>query len=61
MKTELKEIEVQAVGRRDDDFSVQYAIPGQLLQQRGVELGEVTIERFEVAALDEDVVGSTKD
>src|SRR5687767_13974354 len=44
--------------RADHDLAVDHAADGQLLQHSLVELGEVTIQRLELTALDEGVVAA---
>ena len=40
----------------NDNFAVDHAVRRQLCEQSVVEFGEVTVERFEITALDEEVV-----
>src|SRR5678815_5687780 len=52
MKTQLQRIEVETVGRCDDDLAIDDALRRQPFDQRVVQLGEIAIERTEVPALD---------
>jgi hypothetical protein len=48
-------IEVQAVSRRNHDLAVQDALVRQPGEQRVVQFGEISIERPQVATLDENI------
>ena len=61
VQAHLEGIEIEPVRRGDHDLAVEYAAVGQPGPQRVVQLREIPIERFEVAALDEDFVAATKD
>ena len=61
MEPHLERVEIQAVGRRDDDLAVQHAALGQACQQRVVQLGKVAVEGTQVAALDEDLSPAAED
>ncbi len=64
MQPQLQQIEVEAVLGRDHDLAVDDAAGRQRSEQRVVQFGEVTIERFRVAALDVDtavaIIGAAK-
>src|SRR5688572_29057454 len=60
MQTQLQRVEIEAVRRGNDDFSVHDTLRGQLCDERFVQLGEVSIERLEVPALDVDIVRAAK-
>ena len=50
----LQGVEVEAVGAGDDDLAVDDRAVGQQVEEGGVQLGEVAVERAQVAALDRD-------
>ncbi len=54
-------IEVEAVRAGDDDLAVDDAAGRERRQQQRVQLGEVAIERPQIAALDEDVGVAAED
>ncbi len=60
MKSQLKRIEIKAVFADDHDFTIEDAAFRKLRLQHFDELGEITIERLLIAALDEDVVAITE-
>src|SRR5262245_63539984 len=53
VQPQLQRLEIEPAGRGDYDLAVDDAAIGQPLEQRGVQLGKVAIERPQVAALDE--------
>ena len=61
MEAELQRLEIEAAIPGDDDFAVEHAAGGQLRQQRLEQLGKVAVERFFVAALDQDLVAVAED
>src|SRR5438309_5787411 len=61
MKSELKRIEIETFITRDDDFTIEHALFGQLGFQWIDELRKISIERFFVAALDENFVAIAED
>src|SRR6476646_785675 len=60
MKPELQGVEVEPLRSGDDDLAVEHGSRRQLIQEDLVELGKVTIEWSQIAALDEDVVLGAK-
>ena len=60
MEPHLQRIEIEPMGRRDHDLSVDHTALGQLFEQRLVQLREVTVERPQIAALNEKVRGAAK-
>ena len=61
MQAQLQRIEVEPGPRRNDDLSIEHASVRQPFEERLVELGKVTVERPQVAALDEDLRRAAKD
>src|SRR5581483_1189615 len=61
MKPQLQFFEVEAVIFHDYNFAIEHAAGGQSGTQRIEQLGKITVERFFVAALDEDFVLIAKD
>src|SRR5258707_12833782 len=61
MKSQLKRIESETFIARNNDFPVEHALFGQLRFQWIDELGEISIERFLVAALNKNFVAVTED
>src|SRR5436309_12171495 len=61
MKSELKGIEIETLIASDNDFPVEDALFRQLRFQRIDELGEISIERFLVAALNKNFIAVTED
>ena len=61
MQPELERVEIEPVRRGDHDLPVDHAVSRQSLQQRVVQVGEIAVERAEVAALDEEVGRAAKD
>jgi hypothetical protein len=61
MQPELERIEIEPVRRGDHDFPVDHTVSRQLFQERVVQIGEIAVERAEVAALDEQVGRAAKD
>jgi len=60
MQPHLQTAEIETVGGGHHDLAVQDDAARQLLEQHGVELGEVTIERPQLSALDEDAIAVAK-
>ena len=60
MNAELQRIEVERVILGDDDFAVEHAASGQLCAERLEQFREVTVQRFPVATLDQDLVSVAK-
>jgi hypothetical protein len=60
MQAHLQRLEVEPMLARDDDLSVDHAARGKAGQEAGAELREVTIEGFQVAALEIEVVAVTE-
>ena len=58
-KLEGVEVEVAVVG--DDEFPIEDALFGELVAKGREHLGEVAIERFLVAALEEDFIAIAED
>src|SRR5437762_9206629 len=61
MKAELERIEIETFIASDNNFPVEDALFRQLRFQRIDELGEISIERFLVAALHENFVAVAED
>src|SRR5258708_3078327 len=55
MQSQLEGVEIQARGTGDDDLAVEDTIGRQRLEKGLVQLGKVSVERFEVAGLDVDL------
>src|SRR5688572_326301 len=60
MEAKLKRVKVETLRRRDHDFAVDDASVRQQVHQGVLEVGEVAIERSEVATLDVDLLSVTK-
>ncbi len=60
MQAQLQRVEIETVRRGDDDLAVDDAAVRQAQRQRVVQLGEVAIERPQVAALDEHLLAATE-
>ena len=60
MNTKLQRIEVEPTILCDDDFAIKHAAIGQLRPERLEQFGEVAVQRFFVAALDQDLVSVAK-
>src|SRR5262249_39950443 len=56
VEPQLQQIEIEAVGRDDDDFPVDDQSRWKLFEERVVKFWKVPVERPEVAALNVDVV-----
>jgi hypothetical protein len=56
MQPQLERIEVERRALRDHELAVEHAALRQLCQEDVDDLGEVSIQRLLVAALDEDLV-----
>ncbi len=61
MQPHLQGVEIETPRRGDHDLAVHHAALGQPLQQRLVQLREITVQRLEVAALNVEVGGAAKD
>lgn len=61
MNPQLQRVEIEMPFLRDHKFAVEYAFGRKLFSKRIKHLGEVAVERFLIAALDEDFVGVAKD
>src|SRR3984885_9719707 len=61
MEAKLERVEVEPVLVGDDDFAIERAAGRQLRQQGIDHFREVSIERFLVAALNQDLVSVSKD
>src|SRR5919198_150282 len=55
MQPELEKIEIEPARRGDDDLTVDDRTIGDVGEEGVVQLGKVSIERPEIAALDEDL------
>ena len=60
MQPKLKGVEIEPARRGDHDFAVNDAAVRQARQKYVVQLGEVAVERPQVATLNEDVGGPRK-
>jgi hypothetical protein len=60
MNTELQGVEIETVLRRDNNFAVEGAARGQSRSQRIQKLGEIAIQRFRVAALQQYLIAIAK-
>jgi hypothetical protein len=60
MKAKLERVEIEAARPGDDDLAVDDASGRELFEEYCVKIGEVPIERAEVAALNIDVVVPAK-
>src|ERR1700678_4269074 len=56
----LERLEVETARSGDDDLAVEHAALRKLLFEHRDQLGEVTVERFGVAALDQHLVAVAK-
>src|ERR1700738_4272359 len=56
MDAELQGVEVEAAVAGDDEFAIEDAMRGQLVAQRREDFRKVAIERFFLAALQQDLV-----
>jgi hypothetical protein len=61
MKTQLERVEVEPGLASDHEFAIEHAAGRQLRQQGIDHFREVSIERFLIAALDQDLVSVSKD
>src|SRR6266702_1439056 len=61
MNAELECVEVQSTSRCDHDFAVENATVRQLSPQRFHKLRKIPVQRFPVAALNQDFVGLAED
>ena len=61
MNAELQCIEIEAALGCDHDFPIEHAAGRQLRAQRFDQLGEIAVQRFFVAALNQDFVAIAKD
>jgi hypothetical protein len=60
VQPQLQRVEVEPVRGGDDDLTVDDQAWRQLVDHGAVHLGEVAIERLQIAALDEDVIDATE-
>ena len=60
METKLERVKIECAISRNDNLAVEHAASRQLGQQRSHQLREIAIQRFFVAALNQDVVAVTK-
>src|SRR5690242_21612697 len=56
MNAELQCLEVEPTILCDDDFAVEHAASGQLRLQWLDQFGKITVQRFSITALDQDLV-----
>ena len=61
MNAELQRLEIEPAILGDDDFAIEHAAIGQLRPQRLEQLGKIAIQRFLIAALDQDLVPVAED
>ena len=61
MNPQLQFFEVEPIVLCDNDFAVENASSGQLRAQRLEQLGKISIQRFRIAALNEDFVPVAED
>src|SRR6476646_6043212 len=61
MKSQLQRFELEPFVACDDDLAVEHASLGQLRLDRIDQLGEISIERLLIAALNENFIAITKD
>jgi hypothetical protein len=61
MQPQLERVEVEPGRGRDDDLPIDHAVRREPLEQGVVQLGEVAVQRPQVAALDVDVRCPPKD
>ena len=61
MNAQLKGLEIECAVSGDHDFAIQDTVRRELILQRGDQFGKVTIERFLVAALNENFILIPKD
>src|SRR5580704_14946784 len=61
MNAHLQGLEVERAAPRHDDLAVEHRARRQLLPEGLDELGEITVERLLVAALEEDLVAVPED
>jgi hypothetical protein len=61
MDAELERVEIEMAAVGDDEFTVEDAVGGELGAEGVEELGEIAVEGFLVAALDEDFVAVFED
>src|SRR6516165_8810817 len=60
MNAELKRVEVQCATARQDDLTIEYASRGQLRSDWPQQFGEIPVQRFFIAALDQDLASVAK-
>ena len=56
VNAELEGVEIETGRGDDDDFAVEHATGGELREEWGAEFGEVAVEWFAVAGLEEELV-----
>ena len=60
MDAQLKRIKIEAAFGRDDQLSIEHALPRERFEQRSNHLGEVAIEGFLIAALKQNLIAVAK-
>jgi len=60
VQPKLQRVEVEPLRRRDDNLAVDDQAWRQLVEHGAMHFREIPIERLQIAALDEDVVGAAK-
>jgi hypothetical protein len=60
VKPHLQRVEVETRGAGDHDLAVDHATLREAIEEQLVQVGEVAVERAQVAALDEDLVLAAK-
>ncbi len=61
VKAQLERIEIETVGCRDHDLTIDNAVIWQCCEKGGMQIRKVAIERARVAALDEHIGAAAKD
>src|SRR5258705_5466645 len=61
MNTELERVEVQATVRCDHDFAIENTTARELSAQRFDKLRKISVQRFPVAALNQDFLSVAED
>src|SRR5258708_37840984 len=61
MNAQLQRIENETSIARNDEFSIEYTFCRKLLSKRIEHFGEVAVQHFFFAALDEDLIAVAKD
>ncbi len=60
MQAELERVEVEPALRRDHDLAVEHAVLREALEERGVQVGKIAIQRAAIPALQEHSVCASK-